>query len=184
MKTPANLILPLPLGSHSPCQDPLKLLKNHRLMLRPATIGTVVTLITAAVVVLLNNNAAYLLSKNEKLAIASLIYMLIVSLLIFWKPVSILVLLTLYAAAQVLTLPYCVLLILNIRRLIDGQFEWQECVMAALGLVPDIIGLSLFIVSICLGGGFGSSDGSSSGSSSGGSSGSSSSGCSASSGGS
>ncbi|XP_032573871.1 uncharacterized protein LOC116800982 [Drosophila sechellia] len=177
MKIPANLILPLPLGSHSPCQDPLKLLKIHRLMLRPATIGTVVTLITAAVVFLFNNNDAYL-SKNGKLAIASLIYMLIVNLLIFCKPVSILVLLTLYAAAQVLTLPYCVLLILNIRRLIDGQFERQECVMAALVLVPDIIGLSLFIVSMCLGGGFGSSDGSSSGSSSGGSSGGSSSGCS------
>jgi len=62
--------------------------------------------------------------------------------------------------------------------MIDGQFERQECAMAALGLVPDIIGLSLFIVSMCLGGGFGSSEGSSSGSSSGGSSGGSSSGCS------
>jgi len=69
-------------------------------------IGTVVTLITAIVVAVFNNNAAYMLSKNEKLVIASLIYMLIVNLLIFCKPASILVLITLYAAAQVLTLPY------------------------------------------------------------------------------
>ncbi|XP_017072090.1 uncharacterized protein LOC108108530 [Drosophila eugracilis] len=48
-----------------------------------------------------------------------------------------------------LTLPCCASLILNFRRMIDGQFEIKEYTMAAMGLVPDIICLSLFIVFMC-----------------------------------
>ncbi|KQS16001.1 uncharacterized protein LOC26526384 [Drosophila erecta] len=121
-----------------------------------------------ALVVLFNNNAAYL-----ELTIAALVYVSIVNLLIFSKSAKNVGLLTLYAAAQVLTHPYCVSLILNIRRIIDGQFDMHQCVMAAMGLVSDIISLSLFIVSICLGeisSGNESSSGGSSGSSSSGSS--------------
>ncbi|XP_043651111.1 uncharacterized protein LOC122618607 [Drosophila teissieri] len=170
MKISANFIPPPPLGSDVPRQDPLKGSKHLRLELSPVIIGTVVALITAALVVSFNNYAAYLLTQDGKLAIAALIYVLIVHLLIFRKAASNIVLIYLYAAAQVLTLPYCVSLIRNIRPMIDGQFERQECVMAAMGLVPDIISLSFFIVSMCIN--WSSNDsGSSSGGSSGGSSG-------------
>ncbi|XP_036672460.3 uncharacterized protein [Drosophila suzukii] len=143
----------------------------------------VVTLTTAAIFVLLSESALYSLSQNWKLGFAALIYLTIINLLVFWKSASKTVLLALYAAAQMMTLPYCASLVLNIRRMIDGHIEKKECVMAAIGIVPDIICLSIFIVSMCLGGhggGSGSSDFSSTstssssgsgGSSSGGSSG-------------
>nr|XP_036672460.1 uncharacterized protein LOC108020449 isoform X1 [Drosophila suzukii] len=180
----ASSIIPPPLGSDIPYEDSLKRPKYYRKVVAQLTVCMVVTLTTAAIVVLLTESASYSLSKNWKLGFAALIYLTIINLLVFWKSASKPVLLALYAAAQMMTLPYCASLILNIPRMIDGHIEKKECIMAAIGLVPDIICLSIFLVSMCLGGhggGSGSSDfsststsGSSSGSggsSSGGSSG-------------
>ncbi|XP_043950651.1 uncharacterized protein LOC122818970 [Drosophila biarmipes] len=177
----ASLIIPPPLGSDIPYDDSWKRPKYYRKLVALLTVSMAVTLTSAAVVVLLNESASYSLSKNWKLGLAALIYLTIINLLILWKSASHFVSLALYATAQMMTLPYCASLILNIRRMIDGHLERKEYVMAALGLVPDLICLGIFIVSICLGGhgggsgssGFSSStsSGSSSGSSSGGSSG-------------
>ncbi|XP_037718601.1 uncharacterized protein LOC119552821 [Drosophila subpulchrella] len=176
----ASLIIPPPLGSDIPYDDSLKRPKYYRKVVAQLTVSMVVTLTTAAIVVLLSESASYSLSKNWKLGLAALIYLTIINLLVFWKSASKTVLLALYAAAQMMTLPYCASLILNIQGMIDGHLEKKEYIMAAIGLVPDIICLSIFIVSMCLGGGGGGSGSSSfsstsssgsSGSSSGGSSG-------------
>ncbi|KAI8043915.1 uncharacterized protein LOC128251881 [Drosophila gunungcola] len=96
----------------------------------------------------------YSSTNNFMTVVGSLICMFIMMCFetrVFRRSSSKNILLALFAAAHLCTHQFCISLLLNFQKVIDGQYEKGDYAMAALCLGQDAMSLSLFVISLCAG---------------------------------